>query len=286
MIYCGMAQWHHPSWCDWVYPSKMASSERLAAYAQVFNSVEVGSTFYADVSSTQLQHWFELVPDSFRFSFKAPQAITHHFDQKSEAQVVGEWRGFIDRIGPLASKLGPIMLQFPAKLDGSYLHLIERLLECWALPTPLSVEVRNLSFFDKRDGEVSLLRLLREHSADRVIMDSRPVFSVVADTPALVDAQSKKPRVPCHAVVTANNPVVRFIGHPDLSRNQRWLDEWAKKIAIWLVEGRTPYVFVHTADNVDAPALAQHLMALIPNYLPSFSQQIFLPSKPAQIHLL
>lgn len=46
-------------------------------------------------------------------------------------------------------------------------------------------------------------------------MDSRPLFALPPSNAAIIDAHKKKPRVPVHAIATANNPVVRFIGQPD-----------------------------------------------------------------------
>ncbi|TPE50889.1 DUF72 domain-containing protein [Maribrevibacterium harenarium] len=286
MIYFGMAQWHHGQWRDWIYPRSASATERLSHYASVFNSVEVGSTFYADVAPAQLQQWYDAVPDDFRFVFKAPQTISHHLDDHSPAQLLGLWQGFMDRLAPLADKLGPVMLQFPAQVGPQHLAVIESLVAAWCLSVPLSVEVRHLAFFEKGDSEVALLRMLRDHGANRVVMDSRPVFSTPAYDEGLKDAQAKKPRVPCHAVATARSPVVRFIGHPELSRNEPWLNEWATKISAWLREGREPYVFVHSSDNNDAPLLAQMLEQRIGSQVVLPRAVIRLSDKPEQISLI
>jgi len=50
---------------------------------------------------------------------------------------------------------------------------------------------------------------------------------------------------------------VRFIGHPVLEANDAFLAQWVEKVAGWIEEGRTPYVFLHTPDNIQAPLLAQ-----------------------------
>ena len=46
------------------------------------------------------------------------------------------------------------------------------------------------------------------------------------------------------------------------------LRDWQPIVADWLREGRTPTVFVHTPDNLDAPMLARGfhnaLRALVP----------------------
>lgn len=63
-------------------------------------------------------------------------------------------------------------------------------------------------------------------------------------------------------------PQVRFIGGPDLEANDQFLVQWVEKVAVWIEEGRTPYVFLHTPDNVRAAEQAmrfhQQLMARLP----------------------
>ncbi|MCV2403466.1 DUF72 domain-containing protein [Marinomonas sp. C2222] len=284
-IHYGMAQWQHLAWVDWLYPSSLATGQRIGRYSEFFSTVEVGSTFYTSVSQEQLMKWFRSVNESFKFSFKAPQTVTHQLADRPWVEVLQDWQFFMSSLEPLAPKLGPTMLQFPSNLDERSIEKIFALCDLWVLPTPLSVEVRHLSFFDKGEVERGLLSGLARRSVNRVIMDSRPVFSTEAYCESLIDAQSKKPKVPCHPVNTAQHPVVRFIGHPDLPSNALWLDQWAKKLASWLVEGLSPYVFVHSSDNVAAPTLAVQLDKKVAEILPDYQSQLHLPDVQEQISL-
>ncbi|MDE8604107.1 DUF72 domain-containing protein [Marinomonas sp. RSW2] len=267
-----MAQWQHPAWVNWLYPSALSSSERIGRYSTFFSTVEVGSTFYTKVEQTQLLRWFDAVVDDFQFCFKAPQTVTHRFSDRPWNDIQQDWLAFIESLQPLQRKLGPTMLQFPATCDERALDKVLALCDMWTLATPLSVEVRHLVYFDKTHTERYLLTGLSECGVNRVVMDSRPVFSTEAYCESLVDAQSKKPRVPCHPVATARHPVIRFIGHPDLPRNDVWLEQWAAKLSQWLLEGLSPFVFVHSSDNIAAPTLAsqldQKIQLLNPNYQP------------------
>jgi uncharacterized protein YecE (DUF72 family) len=272
MIRYGMAQWQHPAWVNWLYPSALSSSERIGRYSTFFSTVEVGSTFYTKVEQTQLLRWFDAVVDDFQFCFKAPQTVTHRLSDRPWNAIQQDWLVFIESLQPLQRKLGPTMLQFPATCDERVLDKVLALCDMWTLATPLSVEVRHLVYFDKIHTERYLLTGLSERGVNRVVMDSRPVFSTEAYCESLVDAQSKKPRVPCHPIATARHPVIRFIGHPDLPRNDVWLEQWAAKLSQWLLEGLSPFVFVHSSDNIAAPTLAaqldQKIQFLSPNYQP------------------
>ncbi|QUX97126.1 hypothetical protein C0J08_17735 [Marinomonas sp. CT5] len=284
-IYYGMAQWQHPAWVNWLYPASLPSAERIALYSQVFSTVEVGSTFYTKVDDAQLMRWYESVSDEFKFSFKAPQTVTHRLIERPWDDVQQDWLAFMLSLQPLQNKLGPTMLQFPAVCDSRALEVILALCDMWTLSTPLSVEVRNLDYFDKAQTETAFLSSLAERNVNRVIMDSRPVFSTEAYCESLVDAQKKKPRVPCHPVATANHPVIRFIGHPDLPRNDLWLDQWATKLSQWLSDGLTPSVFVHSSDNIAAPTLAAQLDEKVSALLPGYQRVLDLPPSQEQTSL-
>ncbi|MCB5162248.1 DUF72 domain-containing protein [Marinomonas algarum] len=281
----GMAQWQHPAWVNWLYPSSLSSSQRIGRYSEFFSSVEVGSTFYTQVESAQLRRWFDVVTDDFQFCFKAPQTVTHRLLDRSWRDIEQDWLVFMASLEPLSSKLGPTMLQFPAQLDEKSLDFVFALCDRWCLPTSLSVEVRHLSYFDKAEVEKTLLTGLAGKGVNRVIMDSRPVFSTEAYCDSLVDAQAKKPRVPCHPVATAQHPVVRFIGHPDLPRNDSWLDQWAEKLAQWLDQGLSPFVFVHSSDNIAAPTLARSLDQKVQQHRPGYQPELILPNSQEQVSL-
>ncbi|SHG50516.1 Uncharacterized conserved protein YecE, DUF72 family [Marinomonas polaris DSM 16579] len=284
-IHYGMAQWQHPAWVNWLYPTSLPTAERIGRYSQVFSTVEVGSTFYTKVDDAQLLRWYESVAGDFRFSFKAPQTVTHRLIERPWCDVQQDWFAFMLSLQPLQAKLGPTMLQFPAICDERALDTILALCDMWTLSTPLSVEVRNLAYFDKSQTERRFLTGLSERNVNRVVMDSRPVFSTEAYCESLVDAQKKKPRVPCHPVATANHPVVRFIGHPDLPRNEFWLGQWAAKLSQWLSEGLTPSVFVHSSDNIAAPTLAAQLDEKVRSLTPSYQKSLALPQSQEQVSL-
>ena len=73
----------------------------------------------------------------------------------------------------------------------------------------------------------------------------------------MLHAQAKKPKVPPRPAALTLFPQVRFIGHPELEANEPFLTPWVEKVALWIEEGRTPYIFLHTSDNRLAPQLAE-----------------------------
>ncbi|EAR54088.1 hypothetical protein SKA34_03039 [Photobacterium sp. SKA34] len=123
--------------------------------------------------------------------------------------------------------------------------------------------------------------MLLEKGSNRIIMDSRPVFSAIANTEAVIDAQRKKPRVPVHAIATANNPVIRFIGHPDDACNDPFFVNWLQRLPLWIAEGKTPYLFIHTPDNNRAPESALRIYKSLQQQISSI---IALPDVKLPLH--
>ncbi|MCD9473473.1 DUF72 domain-containing protein [Photobacterium phosphoreum] len=264
----GLTQWSHNHWINSLYGKGCKSGDRLAHYAEVFNSVEGNTTFYATPSMTTVQKWHDATPDHFRFTFKLPQAITHQQQLRHCDQAVAD---FLSTMQVLEPKTGMWKIQLPAQFGPDALPVLAQFLD--RLPSHLTtgVEVRHPEFFTKGAAEQALNRLLIEKNSNRIIMDSRPLFSAQPITPAIIEAQRKKPRLPVHAIATANNPVIRFIGHPNDSYNDPFFNNWLQRIPLWLAEGKQPYLFIHSPDNNHAPEsairlyhrLQQHLAATI-----------------------
>ncbi|MGI4827417.1 MAG: DUF72 domain-containing protein [Janthinobacterium lividum] len=89
-----------------------AEGTGLARYAGVLRCVEINSTFYRPHRASTFARWAEAVPEDFRFSLKAPKTITH---EGSLAPAPAEVRAFLEQIGHLGQKLGPILLQLPPR---------------------------------------------------------------------------------------------------------------------------------------------------------------------------
>ena len=67
-------------------------------------------------------------------------------------------------------------------------------------------------------------------------------------------------------------PVVRYIGRDDAERTTAGWQHWADVVAGWLREGRSPTVFIHTPDNVEALDLARRFHADVRTRLPGIDK--------------
>lgn len=239
----------------------------LGFYSQVFNAVEGNTTFYARPAPGTIARWAQVMPQHFRFTAKFPRDISHEGDLRDQLEPAFD---FTRLMAPLGQRVSPYWLQLPAQFGparlGELCHFLDQ------IGLPVAVEVRNQAFFAKGEEERLLNRLLHERGVERICLDPRALFSCTSRDPAVLHAQSKKPKVPPRPAAFSQHPQVRFIGHPQLEANHTFLSPWVEKVAGWIEEGRSPYIFLHTSDNRLAAALAQHfhqrLMARLPGLAP------------------
>ncbi len=118
MIYAGTSGYSFKEWVGSFYPQKTPSKKYLAYYASRLNSVEVNHSFRRFPKPEIATGWAEAVPESFRFSIKMHQSVTHRARLKDVAESVSD---FLKALEPLGNRLGVVLFQlppyFPASLD-------------------------------------------------------------------------------------------------------------------------------------------------------------------------
>jgi uncharacterized protein YecE (DUF72 family) len=256
LYFLGCPVWASARWQGNLFTQHAKRDQWLSQYSQVFNAVEGNSTFYALPSKDAVQRWVDATKAPFRFVLKFPQAISHeHRLVNAEA----ETEAFLEilRILDDGQRLGPAFLQLPPTFSASHLDDLETYLR--RLPTEFAyaVEVRHADFFDQGKNERALNHLLAELRVDRVLFDSRPLFSAPPSDDHERASQSRKPQLPVHRAVTARSPIVRLVGRNDVRSVIPWIREWAPTVAAWIISGMVPYVFTHTPDELYAPLLAR-----------------------------
>lgn len=251
--FLGCPMWGNAQWAGAFFTQQAEASDYLAQYSSVFNAVEGNTTFYGLPQEALVARWREQAQPGFQFAFKLPQRVTHGL-RLDNAQ--DELRKFFLRISPLESLLGPMMVQLPADFGPERLAVLQRFLRQLPQDFNYVVEVRNPAFYKDRDCEQRLNEMLVSQQVDRVMFDSRPLFSARPTTDAVKDAQRKKPQLPANTYELGQYPVLRFIGHPQQENSRQYFRPWQRKVARWVQEGRKPFVFLHTPDNVEAPQLA------------------------------
>ena len=228
----GTCSWADEALSKHFYPPKLPAKERLAYYADYFDTVEVDSTYYRLPSESMVQGWADRTPDGFTMHVKAFGLMTRHpvklevlpedlrdampVDERGRVdrpprELRGEvFRRFLDALQPLRSsgKLGGILFQLP-----SYIVFKEHSFDYleWAREQlggdTMLVEFRHRSWLEEENVAETLSFLERIGAA-----------YVTVDAPKSETAKNLVPTVPA---VTSGLAYVRFHG--------RNLETWNKR---------------------------------------------------------
>jgi uncharacterized protein YecE (DUF72 family) len=278
--YLGCPGWGVKTWVGRLFPTATRPSEFLERYAQVFNSVEGNTTFYALPAPDVVERWRDQVPDDFRFCFKFPREVSH---DKLLIDCAAEVATFLDRVAPLGDKLGTLFLQLPPRADGAALPRLRAFLA--ALPSGLryAVEFRHETFFRAGPDQAAALELLRERGVDLVTMDARGVHA--GHSLALADVRARKPNLPVLVRSTCDRPIIRCVPHEQLDAGRHFVEPWAARIARWIRDGARPYFFMHAPDDTFAPENAYAFHAMVRRHLDVGDLPPW-PGGPRQLSLL
>lgn len=110
VIRVGCAGWSIPREAATHFPLEGSHLER---YSRVFTCCEINSSFYKPHQPRTWERWAQSVPTGFRFSVKAPKAITHEARLHCDSDALS---AFFEQISFLGNKLGPVLIQLPPSL--------------------------------------------------------------------------------------------------------------------------------------------------------------------------
>jgi len=177
-IYLGTQGWSYSDWVGTFYPPGSKQEHYLPFYAQVFDSVELDTTFYHPPRASVVRSWARLTHGTFRFAAKVPQRITH---EARLAAMGDHLRDFVSALEPLESRLGPLLVQMPAEFtnDEDNRGVLDRFLAAKPAAARLAVEFRHRSWH-----QPPVYELLRRRATAMAWTDWRDlprVFEVTAD---------------------------------------------------------------------------------------------------------
>ena len=168
-IFTGTSGWAYPTWKPDFYPAATPAKRFLEFYSSQLTSVEVNYTFRALPTTTMLENWLAATPAYFRFSFKAPQRITHFKRLSDCGNDVAQFLSILEPVRQ-AGKLGLLLFQLPPNFKADA-QLLADFLAAPALrvsgATPIAFEFRHESWFTE-----PIYTILREHDAALCIAES------------------------------------------------------------------------------------------------------------------
>lgn len=256
-FFTGCAVWGHGPWVGGLYPSGTPNRAFLETYAQRLTAVEGNTTFHVLPAPDTVAKWARTLPPRFRFLPKLHRDISHEGRLTGKTVLAGRFR---DLMEPLRPNWGPFFLQLPPRYGPRLLPDLAEFLSRWPGTVPLAVEVRALDWF-RAETLGQLDALLERLGMARVLLDTRPCYEA-PDAPMELTT-NVKPDLPVAAQVTAPFTMVRYIGHPRLDRNERYLSTWAERVHEWLDAGTDVYFMVHCPVEDHSPNMVRLFQELL-----------------------
>lgn len=176
--FIGTSGWAYPTWKPGFYPQALAQKKFLEYYATQLNSVEVNYTFRQLPTESMLAGWLAAAAGAdFRFSFKAPQRITHIRRLKDCAEAVAALGRSLAPVAA-AERMGVVLVQLPPnfKADPSRLDLF--LADAKTSGLRMAFEFRQNTWFCDE-----VYSVLRSHGAALCVAESADL-----ETPDVVTA--------------------------------------------------------------------------------------------------
>jgi uncharacterized protein YecE (DUF72 family) len=105
----GCSGWSYSSWKGPFYPPNLENSDWLRFYSQIFDYVEIDSSFYSIPDQFIVKNWFKKTPENFGFSAKFPKTVTH---DKYLVEVEEEVELFLENMQPLRDKTLALLFNY------------------------------------------------------------------------------------------------------------------------------------------------------------------------------
>ncbi len=169
-VLVGTSGFAFKEWKGPFYPEDLKDDAMLGHYSGRYPTVEINNTFYRLPKEHVLQDWASQVPESFSFSIKASQRITHYARLKPDSASALEF--LLRNTSTLGSKLGPILFQLPPNMQKN----VDRLTGFLALlprDRRFTIEFRHESWFDE-----DVFAALREHEVALCVSESEEFTGV------------------------------------------------------------------------------------------------------------
>jgi uncharacterized protein YecE (DUF72 family) len=116
-IFLGTSGWSYAEWEGPFY--QKGEKRKLRAYARVFKTAEIDSTFYRYPSKGMVIGWLRYSPSEFVFTAKLPKLITHDKKLGLKGNVKDDLESFFEVMRPLqlGGKLACLLIQLPPRYD-------------------------------------------------------------------------------------------------------------------------------------------------------------------------
>ncbi len=152
-IRIGTCGWSYKEWEGPFY--RKNEKTKLRAYSQVFQTVEIDSTWYRYPSKGTVMGWSRYSPSDFVFTAKLPKLITHDKKLGLDGDIQKDLDAFLELMQPLQldGKLACLLIQLPPSYVYNLAHL-ESFFQRLQPQYRYAVEFRNLSWMQEETWPV------------------------------------------------------------------------------------------------------------------------------------
>ena len=238
----GCSGWDYQEWIGPFY--RNASESKLAAYARVFDTAEINSTFYRAPSPGMVIGWGKYTPDEFMFAAKVPQTVTHDRLLDVARGADADLKAYCELMRPLLDqgKLGPLLLQLPPRLRFEE-PPIRRFLDSLPRGFTFALEPRNRSWMT-----LEAFDLLRDTGVSYTIVD--------------------EPLLPPDLHVTAPVAYIRWHGHGqepwyNYHYPEDQLREWVPRVEQVASQAETVFGFFNNHYHGYAPENSLQILRML-----------------------
>lgn len=239
-IHIGTSGWSYKHWTGSFYPENTRPTDFLRRYAEHFAVTEINGSFYKLPQKKTILKWARTTPEGFLFCPKISRYLSH---MKKLHDPEEPLQRFFDIFDPVQERLGPVLIQVPAKLSFNeevVTHLYEVLGKVYSAYN-FAIEVRHDSWFSMKS-----IRLMKQHNI------------------ALVLAQSDI--YPSQEYITSSEIYIRFHGPGELYSSpypDETLRKYADKFIRWSENGHRVWAFFNNDVGGYAPHNAETLRRMV-----------------------
>jgi uncharacterized protein YecE (DUF72 family) len=219
---------------------ELKTTQWFEFYAEHFDCVELNASFYRLPQEQTVKDWKKRAPDDFKFCFKLSRYITQ---MKKLNDVQEPLQLFFERMKPLQTCAGPVLIQLPPNLG-----------------------------FNAERAE-NFFKLLQRYKTYRFALEPRHAAWLAADALALLEkyrvafviAESGG-KFPYQEAVTTDFVYLRFHGPHALYASEYSrdaLDKYARLTKNWLAAGHAVWAFFNNDGFGFAIKNARELRALV-----------------------
>jgi uncharacterized protein YecE (DUF72 family) len=175
--FIGTSGWAYSSWKPGFYPHALPQKRFLEYYATQLNSVEVNYTFRQLPTESMLTAWLAASDSGFRFSFKAPQRLTHILRLRDCSDTVSALsRALAPAVA--AGRMGVVLFQLPPNFRADVPRLDSFLVDANTCGLRMAFEFRHSTWFCDE-----VYAVLRNHGVALCVAESEDL-----ETPDVVTA--------------------------------------------------------------------------------------------------